>query len=105
MLAVLIPWLLALSVTWLRAGARERGLEPSSPAALCASLLGLQLVAIPALAVVSSLLVRSLGPWGGAAGTLVLVATLSLRRFGLLRLHFQSLGFPAEQPSPAARPG
>jgi len=104
MLALVVPWLLALTVPWLRARARERGLEPPSPAFLSASVLGLLLVALPALAVVSSLLVRWLGPWGGALGTLALFAALSPRRFGLLRLHFESLGLSTGHPSASTEP-
>ncbi len=96
MLAVFIPWNLGLAVPWLRAGARERGIEPPGPGALALSRLALQLVAIPALAVASSLLVRWLGPWVGGLGTVALVAALSVRRVGPLRLHFESLGFRSD---------
>jgi hypothetical protein len=95
MLLVMVPWLLVLTVPWLRAGARGRGLEPSSPAALSVSVVGLLLVALPALAVVSSLMVRWLGATGGALGTGALFVALSSRRFGALRRHFESLGFSA----------
>jgi hypothetical protein len=93
MLVVLVPWILGLTVPWLRAGARDRGLEPPRPAALSVSVLGLLLVALPALAVVSSLMVRWLGVAGGALGTVALFAALCSRRFGALRRHFESLGF------------
>ena len=93
MLAVFVPWNLGLAVPWLRAGARERGLEPPRPAPLALSLLALQLVAIPLLAVASSLLVRWLGPWGGGLATAVLLAAMTAPQVGPLRRHFESLGF------------
>lgn len=85
---VLIPWLIGLTVRGLREGQR-----PRSAAALSASLLALQVLALPALAIASSLLVRTLGPAGGGMATLALLAGLSLRRVGLLRRHYESLGF------------
>jgi hypothetical protein len=98
MLAVMVPWLLGLTVPWLRAGALGRGLVPSSPAALAMSVLGLLLVALPALAVASSLLVRWLGVSVGALGTVALFTALCSRRFGALRRHFESLGFSPRHP-------
>jgi hypothetical protein len=99
MLAVMVPWILGLTVPWLRAGARGRGLEPSRPTVLSLSILGLLLVALPVLAVVSSLMVRWLGVAGGALGTVALFAVLCSRRFGALRRHFETLGFTARQAS------
>lgn len=100
MLVVMVPWLLGLTVPWLRAGARERGLTPPGPLALSASVLGLLLVALPALAVVASLLVRWLGAAVGTLGAVALFAVLCSQRFGALRRHFESLGFSSRHPLP-----
>lgn len=85
---VLVPWLVGLTVTWLRAGTRR------SHAALSASVLGLLVAAVPALAIASSLLVRTGGPVLGAVATAGLFALLCAPRVGLLRRHFHALGFP-----------
>ena len=104
MLVVLVPWLLGLTVPWLRAGARERGREPPSPPVLALSVLCLLLVALPGLAVVSSLLVRWLGTVGGALATVALLAALCAPRAGPLRLHFESLGFTSPGRLASAQP-
>lgn len=88
---VLIPWLVGLTVSWLG----ESGRAPSA-AVLSASVLGLLVLAVPALAIASSVLVRQLGVIGGTLGTAALFALLCAPRFGLLRRHFESLGFEAE---------
>ncbi|MEW5740138.1 MAG: hypothetical protein AB1938_14500 [Myxococcota bacterium] len=84
---VLVPWLVGLTVHWLGEGTTRH------PVALGASVLGLLVVALPALAIASSLLVRTAGPVLGAVLTAALFAALCAPRFGLLRLHFQSLDF------------
>lgn len=92
---VLIPWLIGLSVAWLRASGRA---PPA--AALAFAILALLVVGVPAFAVVSSLLVRQLGPVGGALATFALAFALSHRRFGPLRRLFSWLGFEDAQPAP-----
>ena len=85
---VLIPWLVGLSVVWLRGSKRA-----PSAAVLSVAILLLLIVGVPAFATLSSLLVRALGPIGGAASTLALAALLCHRRYGPLRRLFSWLGF------------
>jgi hypothetical protein len=92
---VLIPWLVGLTVHWLRQIERPRG-----AALLSASVLGLLVVALPMLAIVSSVFVRTLGPVGGAIASAAMFTALCAPRLGLLRWHFESLGF-ASSKSPA----
>jgi len=93
---VLIPWLVGLSVTWLKASKRA-----PSRASLAAAILTLLVGGVPAFAVVSSLLVRSLGWAGGGLATAALMAALSHRRFGPLRLLHRWFGFEERSPSPS----
>ncbi len=88
---VLIPWLVGLSVVWLRASGRA-----PSAVVLSVAILALLVIGVPAFAVVSSLLVRQLGPVGGAVSTFGLALALTHRRFGPLRKLFTWFGFPAE---------
>lgn len=85
---VLIPWLIGLSVKWLRASPRA-----PSAAVLALAILAVLIVAVPAFAVVSSLLVRTFGWLGGGLATTGLVIALSHRRFGPLRWLTSWLGF------------
>lgn len=85
---VLIPWLVGLTVSWLRRSAKAPGV-----AMLSASVLGLLVLGVPLLAIASSLMVRQLGVLGGLVGTAAMFGLLTARRFGLLRRHFESLGF------------
>lgn len=94
---VLIPWLVGLTVRWLR----ESGRAPGA-AALSASVLGLLVIAVPAIAIASSVMVRQAGAVGGLFGTVALFGLLCAPRFGLLRRHFESLGFEPALESPAA---
>lgn len=94
---VLIPWLVGLTVSWLR----ESGRAPGA-AVLSASILGLLVLGVPAIAVASSVMVRQAGVIGGLLGTVAMFAALCAPRFGLLRRHFESLGFEAA--SEVARP-
>lgn len=82
---VLIPWLVGLTVAWLR----EAPTAKSAPA-LSALVLGLLLLVVPSLAIGASLLVRALGPVGGGVAAVLLFAVVA--RFGLTR-HFEALGF------------
>ena len=94
---VLIPWLVGLTVSWLRKSAQARG-----AAVLSASVLGLLVIGVPALAIASSVMVRQVGVIGGLLGTAAMFGWLCAPRFGLLRRHFESLGFPeAELAHPA----
>lgn len=86
---VLIPWLVGLTVSWLSASGKAPGVVASS-----ASVLGLLVVGVPALAIASSVMVRQAGPVGGLLGTVAMFGLLCAPRFGLLRLHFESLGCP-----------
>ncbi len=88
---VLIPWLVGLTVSWLGASVRA-----PSPAVLSASVLGILILGVPAIAIASSMMVRVGGVIGGTLGTVALFALLCAPRFGLLRRHFESLGFEAE---------
>lgn len=99
---VLIPWLVGLTVSWLRASGRAPGV-----ALLSASVLGLLILGVPALAIASSVMVRQVGAIGGLLGTVAMFGLLCAPRFGLLRLHFESLGFAAEgeRRAPAASVG
>lgn len=90
---VLIPWLVGLTVSWLRQGGRAPGAAVTS-----ASVLGLLVVAIPALAIASSVMVRQAGALGGLLGTGAMFALLCAPRIGLLRRHFLSLGFEEAAP-------
>jgi hypothetical protein len=92
----LIPWLIGLSVTWLREGAPRR-----SRVGTGASVLALVVLGVPAIAILSSVFVRQLGPVGGTLATLALFAVLCAPRFGLLRRHFESLVEVPERPSEA----
>lgn len=92
---VLIPWLVGLSVSWLRAG------TSTSPVALGASVLLSLVLGVPAIAIASSVAVRALGPVLGALATVALFALLCAPRFGLLRLHFESLGFKSSAAAPS----
>jgi hypothetical protein len=47
-------------------------------------------------------MVRQAGVVGGLLGTVALFGLLCAPRFGLLRRHFESLGFEAALESPAA---
>jgi len=85
---VLIPWLVGLTVSWLRQSQRAPG-----AAGLSASVLGLLVIGVPLIAIASSVMVRQAGPVGGLLGTVSMFGLLGAPRFGLLRLHFQSLGF------------
>ncbi len=85
---VLIPWLVGLTVKWLRASSRA-----PSAAALWVAILVLLIVGVPAFAVVSSFLVRSFGWVLGGAGTIGLMIALSHRRFGPLRWLASWFGF------------
>lgn len=87
---VLVPWLVGLTVSWLRADPRA-----PSAAALSAAMLALLVVGVPAFAILSSLLVRAFGPAPGALGTLALAGLLAHRRVGPLRRLFGWLGFEA----------
>ncbi|MDP1829652.1 MAG: hypothetical protein Q8L48_40680 [Archangium sp.] len=93
---VLIPWLVGLTVSWLR----ESGRAPGA-AALSASVLGLLVIGLPAIAITSSVMVRQAGVVGGLLGTVALFGVLCAPRFGLLRRHFESLGFEVALESPA----
>lgn len=94
--AVLIPWLVGLSVSWLRASPRAR-----SPLALALAVLALLVGGVPAVALLASLLVRGLGPFAGALSTLGLLALLCHRRHGPLRHAFLWFGFEEATASPA----
>lgn len=96
---VLIPWLIGLTVTWLRAG--HATLSRSGTAA---SVLALLILGVPAIAIASSLAVRALGPIGGGVATVALFAFLCAPKFGVLRRHFESLGFAAAVEGPLAAP-
>ncbi len=92
---VLIPWLVGLTVSWLG----QSGRAPGS-AVLSVSVLGLLMVGVPSLAIASSVMVRQAGAIGGLLGTVAMFALLCAPRFGLLRWHFESLGFaPARESS------
>lgn len=88
---VLIPWLMGLTVRWLRQGAARR----SSPALLFTSVLAMLVIGLPALAIASSALVRLLGPALGALASVALLIGTCLPRVGPLRLHFESLHLDA----------
>ncbi len=82
---VLIPWLIGICVRWLR---RDRAI---SPVGLGASVLGLLLLGVPALAISLSLAIRQLGAIGGTLAWLGLTWLVCLRRGGLLHRHCASL--------------
>ena len=92
---VLIPWLVGLTVSWLRKSERAPG-----AAVLSASVLGLLVLGVPMLAIASSVMVRQLGLMGGLLGTVAMFGLLCAPRLGLLRRHHDSLGFTPEAPSP-----
>jgi hypothetical protein len=92
---VLVPWLIGLTVAWLRTTDRS-----PSAAALSTAILVLLVVGVPAFAVGASVLVRTLGAPLGALATLCLAAVLCHRR-GPLRRLCAWLGFDEAQPSPA----
>jgi hypothetical protein len=85
---VLIPWLVGLTVSWLR----QSGRAPDAMV-LSGSVLGLLLIGVPLIAIAASVMVRQVGALGGFFGTVAMFGLLCAPRFGLLRLHFESLGF------------
>lgn len=90
---VLVPWLVGLSVSWLREGVRARsGVSPSA-FGLGASVLALLVLVIPALATSLSLTIRQLGPLLGTAAWAALAWLIVLRKNGLLHRHFSSLHY------------
>ncbi|MBE2252605.1 MAG: hypothetical protein IAE78_23940 [Myxococcus sp.] len=95
---VLIPWLVGLTVSWLRASQRA-----PAAAALWVAILLLLVVGVPAFAVASSVLVRQLGAPLGAAATFALALALTHRRVGPLRRLFAWLGFDEERAAPALK--
>ncbi|MFO0596977.1 MAG: hypothetical protein U0228_16800 [Myxococcaceae bacterium] len=84
---VLIPWLMGLTVHWLRQGPAKR----TSSASLFASILAMLVIGLPAIAIAASALVRLLGPVLGTVAAAAFFVALCLPRFGPLRLHFESL--------------
>ncbi|MBL8913540.1 MAG: hypothetical protein JNM17_22765 [Archangium sp.] len=96
---VLIPWLIGMTVAWLRIGAPRL-----SRIGAGASVLALLILGVPALAIASSLMVRAGGPIAGTIGTLVLFAALCAPKYGLLRKHCESLGFVVANESAAVAP-
>ncbi|MFT3707565.1 MAG: hypothetical protein QM817_07830 [Archangium sp.] len=95
----LIPWLIGLTVTWLR-----QATPKLSRVGTGASVLALLVLGVPAIAIACSFFVRQLGAIGGAIASLAFFALLCAPRFGLLRKHFESLGFSAShelEPTPA----
>lgn len=90
---VFIPTLLALMVRNLRPH------HPASATALVASILGMNVLLVPLMAVIASLSVRALGPLGGVVLAAGLLWLAFLRPGGLLHRHCTHLiGLP---PQPA----
>ena len=84
---VLVPWLVGLTVCWLREGQRA----PANAVGLGASVLALLILIVPALAISLSLTVRQLGPVLGTPAWLAAAWLIALRKNGLLHWHFVRL--------------
>jgi hypothetical protein len=87
---VLIPWLLGLTVRWLREGAQARASVPPSGAGVFASVFAMLTLVTPLLALGLSFAVRELGI-GGLVIYAALAWAVALRKGGLLHRHFLSL--------------
>lgn len=83
---VLVPWLIGLSAAWLREGHAGH-----SGRAVRLSILGLLLIAVPALAITLSLSIRQLGAVLGTAAWLAVAFALAFRKNGLLHRHAAAL--------------
>jgi hypothetical protein len=94
---VLVPWLVGLTVSWLREG---RPTEAPSAFGLAASVLALLILAVPALAISLSLAIRQLGPLAGTAVWAALAYVGVFRKNGLLHRHCASLVGPRGAPPP-----
>ena len=86
---VFVPWLLALMVRPLRQH------HSWSVPGLVASILSMNVVVAPLMAIGASLSLRALGPVGGTVAFLVVAWALCLRRGGLLHRHCEHLLGPA----------
>lgn len=83
---VLVPWLVGLSAAWLREGHGAKGGR-----AIRLSILGLLLLAVPALAITLSVSIRQLGALPGTAAWLAAAWLIAFRKNGLLHRHAAAL--------------
>lgn len=77
---VLVPLLVGMQVSWLRAGQRRAGIQPLPPAAVAALALAPVFLAGLGLAVVAAVLINTLGPLLGVPAAVLVVAAVLVPR-------------------------